>query len=353
AEFTAAEQDLMIRTATRYFLVLGAMDNLEFAQSEKDAIARQLDQTRQRFEVGLIAITDVHEAQARYDLAVSEVIKAETLLYDTYEALEELTGTMHKDLQLLVSELPLIGPDPDSPEQWVQTALQQNYRLIAAKAAAKTAHQEIERRRSGRYPTLDLTGGQSYRDLSFGGEFEQKRYDSSIGLRLNVPLYQGGLVNSQTRESRALYESAQAQVGGQQRATTRRMRDTYRRVNATIALVKALSQALISTRAALEAAEAGYEVGTRTIVDVLNAQREVFRAKRDFARARYDYLLSTLRMKQAAGILSGTDVKLVSSYLRPTTKQPDDDIADEKEQVHEEVSRTMGQRYENSVIVSY
>jgi len=321
AEYTAAEQDLMIRTAIRYFLVLGAMDNLEFSESEKNAIARQLEQTKQRFEVGLIAITDVHEAQARHDLAVSEVIKAETRQFDAYEALEELTGSAHEHLLLLGAELPLVRPDPESPEQWVQTALEQNYQLLAAKAAAETAHQEIERQRSGHYPSLDFTAGQSYRDVNFGGEVEQERYDGSIGLQMNLPIYQGGVVNSRTRESRALFESAQAQVEGQQRATKRQMRDTYRRVTADIALVNALSQALVSTRAALDAAEASYDVGTRTIVDVLNAQREVFRAKRDYARARYDYLLNTLLMKQAAGTLSGQDVALVSSYLQPVEQQ--------------------------------
>lgn len=316
AELTAAEQDLMIRTATRYFEVLGTMDDLQFARSEKGAIARQLDQTKQRFDVGLIAITDVHEAQARYDLAVSEEIKAETQLENAREALAEITGTPHGNLQVLEAELPLLTPDPQSPEQWVNKALEQNYQYLAAQAAAETARQEIEHRRSGHYPSLDFNLNQSYRDQNFGGVFGLQRYDSSIGLELNLPIFQGGRVRSQTTESRALFDAAQQRAELQRRAAQRQMRDAYRAVVANIALVHALEQALVSTRTALEAAEAGFDVGTRTIVDVLNAQREVFRARRDFARARYDYLLNTLQMKLAAGTLSGDDVKQVSSYLQ-------------------------------------
>jgi len=315
AEFSTAEQELMTRVATAYFVVLGALDNLEFVSADKEAVGRTLDQATQRFEVGLTAITDVHEAQARYDIAVSELINAEKLLDDAREALREITGETHPEIAILQAEIPLVGPEPAEQGPWVETALDQNPALIAAMAATEAARNEIEVQRSGHYPSLDLTADYSYRDNRFGGFQDLERNDSAIGLELNLPLYQGGLVSSRTRQSRHRFTQAQEEQERQRRATERQTRDNYRGVITGISRVKALAQAVVSNETALEAAETGLEVGTRTTVDVLDAQRELLRARRDHARARYDYLLDTLRLKQAAGILDEPDLEAINALL--------------------------------------
>lgn len=315
AEFVAAQQDLITRVATQYFLVLGALDNVEFVKADKDAIARTLDQAQQRFEVGLAAITDTLEAQARYDLAVSDEIEAGKLLDDAREALRELTGELPETPEILQAEIPLVAPEPASPDAWVTTAVEQNPLMLAARAATEVARQEIQVQRSGHYPTLDMTANYSYRDNRFGGFTDLERNDSAIGLELNLPLYQGGLISSQTRQSRHEFTRAQEQQVQQRRATEREARDNHRSVITGISKVEALQQALRSNEKALEAAETGFEVGTRTIVDVLDAQRELLRTRRDHARERYNYLLDTLRLKQAAGILIETDLEQINTLL--------------------------------------
>ena len=315
AELLAARQDLILRVVTRYFLVLGAMDNLDFVQADKQAIERTLDQAQQRFEVGLAAITDTLEAQARYDIAVSDEINAEQLLADSREALRELTSVLPEAPEILKPEIPLLAPDPANQDQWVSAAVEQNPLVLAARAATETARQEIEVQRSGHYPSLDVTADYSYLDIRFGGEVDQKRNDSAIGLELNLPLYQGGLISSRTRQSRELYNQAREEQLQQRRLTERQTRNNYNGVMSGISKVKALKNAVRSNEKAVEAAEAGFEVGTRTIVDVLDAQRELLRARRDHARSRYDYLLDTLRLKQATGILEETDLAQINDWL--------------------------------------
>jgi outer membrane protein len=315
AELLAARQDLILRVATRYFLVLGALDNLDFVQADKQAIERTLDQAQQRFEVGLAAITDTLEAQARYDIAVSDEINAEQLLADSREALRELTDVLPEAPEILKPEIPLLAPDPANQDQWVSAAVEQNPLVLAARAATETAKQEIQVQRSGHYPSLDVTADYSYLDIRFGGEVDQKRNDSAIGLELNLPLYQGGQVSSRTRQSRELYNQAREQQLQQRRLTERQTRNNYNGVMSGISKVKALKNAVRSNEKAVEAAEAGFEVGTRTIVDVLDAQRELLRARRDHARSRYDYLLDTLRLKQATGILEETDLAQINDWL--------------------------------------
>jgi outer membrane protein len=315
AELVAARQDLILRTATRYFLVLGGQDNLEFVLADKEAIARTLEQAKQQFAVGLAAITDTLEAQARYDIAVSDAINAERLLDDTREALREITGELPVAPEVLKAEIPLLSPDPNNQDEWVAAAVDQNPLVLAAMAATTTAKQEIQVQNSGHYPTLDMVADYSYRDTQFGGFTPLERNDSAIGLELNLPLYQGGLVSSQTRQSRYLYNKAQEQQKKQRRATERQTRDNYRGVISGISKVEALQHAVLSNEKAVEAAQTGFDVGTRAIVDVLDAQRELLRARRDYARSRYDYLLDTLRLKQAAGILSEADLTQINNWL--------------------------------------
>ena len=315
AQLVAAQQDLLLRVATRYFLVLGAQDNVAFVEADKEAIARTLDQAQQRFDVGLAAITDTLEAQARYDIAVSDAINAERLLDDTREALRELTGELPLAPEVLKAEIPLITPEPVDQDAWVAAALEQNPLVLAARAATEVAKQEIQVQNSGHYPSLDMVADYSYRDTEFGGFTPLERNDSAIGLQLSLPLYEGGLVSSQTRQSRYQYNQAREEQEKQRRATERQTRDNYRGIISGISKVSALKNAVISNEKAVEAAETGFEVGTRAVVDVLDAQRELLRARRDHARSRYDYLLDTLRLKQAAGILHETDLVQVNNLL--------------------------------------
>jgi outer membrane protein len=317
AQLTAAEQDLVLRVATRYFLVLGAQDNLAFVKGDKDAIGRTLDQAQQRFDVGLSAITDVLEARARYDIAVSDEINAEKLLADAREALREVTGVEPGTLEVLQPEIPLIPPDPAVEEKWVTVATDKNPLLLAARAATETARQEIDIQRSGHYPTVDLTADYAWRNNDFGGfGISQERNDSSIGVQMTLPLYTGGLVSANTRQSQHQFTQAQETQVQQRRATERQARDTFRGVMTGISKVTSLKQAVLSNEKALEAAEAGFDVGTRTIVDVLDTQRDLLSAKRDHARSRYDYLLDVLRLKQAAGSLEEDDLRLINALLQ-------------------------------------
>lgn len=316
AQFGAAEQDLIQRTSTRYFDALAAQDNLEFARAEKTAIARQLEENKQRFEVGLAAITDVQEAQARYDAAVAQEIEAERQLAASRQALAEITGAAPEQLAPLEEQIPLVSPQPADVDKWVNTALEQNLQIRAAQQGAEIARHEIERQRSGHYPTLDIVGSRAFSDTGGGRFGGSESTNDAIGLQLNAPLFQGGLVSSRTREAEFRHTEARARLEQQQRAVLRQTQDAYLGVNSNVSRVEALRQAVISNETALESTQAGLEVGIRTNVDVLNAQRELFRTRRDYARARYDYILETLRLKQAAGTLSPADVQQINDWLK-------------------------------------
>ena len=314
AELGAARQDLIIRVAERYFDVLAAMDNLEFAGAQKQALFQQLDQAKQRFEVGLVAITDVQEAQAGYDRAVADLIQAENLLENAREALRELTNQYHQTLLKLAEEIPLIAPAPPDIDRWIAKSLEQNLRLAAAFQATKVARQEIARQSAGHRPTLDLIASHGF--STTGGRFGQADIDSSaVGLQFNLPIYQGGQVNSRTREAQHRHEEALARLEQERRAAHRQAHDAYLGVITGISRVKALRQAVISNQISSEATQAGFEVGTRTGVDVVNAQGRVFQAKRDYAQSRYNYILDTLRLKRAAGMLTPTDLTQINTWL--------------------------------------
>ena len=318
--YAAAAQSVITQVAEAYFNVLAAVDNLGFARAEKEAIGRQLEQTKQRFEVGLIAITDVHEAQARHDLAAAQEIAAINQVDLSREALRELTGVLHDDIAPLGEKLPLVKPEPADLEQWVRAAEQNNLQLIAAQQGLAIAREEIKRQESGHYPTLDLVGTHAYSNAG-GGLTGKREFDNTaIGVQFNLPLYLGGAVSSRTRQAQHQYQAASDNLEAQRRSTSRTTRDAYLSVIAGISQVNALNQAVISNQSALEATEAGFEVGTRTIVDVLNAQQDLFGAQRDYSRARYDYIVNSLRLKQAAGSLSEEDLAQVDTWLTKTSK---------------------------------
>ncbi len=317
ATYAAAQQDLILRVASSYFLVLATLDNLEFVSADKEAIAGTLKNAKQRYDVGLAAVGDVHEAQARYDIAVSEELNAEKLLDNSREALQKLTGIAVQDVAVLGADIPLRLPEPADPEQWTTMALAQNPLLLAATAATNAAENQVEVQKSGHYPTLDMVARYQYRDNDFGGTgFPIRRNDSAIGLELNIPLYQGGLVSSQARQAGYQFAQAREDQREQQLDVKLRTRDRYRGVAVEISRVKALKQAILSSDKALNASQAGFEAGTRTIVDVLDSQRELLRARRDYARSRYDYLLNTLLLKQVAGIVAPSDIELINGMLK-------------------------------------
>lgn len=316
AWLAAAQQDLMLRVAESYFGVLSAQDNLTFARGENQAIERQLEQTKQRFNVGLIAITDVHEAQARFDLSVTQEIDADNRLANAHEALREITGQYHQQLALLNTAARMVAPNPADIDRWAEVALQQNLQLIATRLAADIARQEVKRRRSQRYPVLDLVGKHSFIDNSDSNSFTAgESQNSSISVRLNWSLYNGGLMSSNTRKAQHSYTEARESLEKQRRSIVRQVRGAFLGVLASINRAKALKQALVSHRSAMDATEAGFEVGTRTTVDVLNTRTGLYLAQRDHAQSRYDYILNTLRLKQAAGILSIEDLQQVNVSL--------------------------------------
>ncbi len=316
ASYAAAEQSLILRVAERYFAVLGAEDDLTFALAEKAAIAKQLEQIQQRFDVGMATITDVTEAQAAFDLASAAVIEAENALANANEQLRETTGKYVDDLAELEEESPLVSPEPANINEWSETALAQNPSIMVARANVNTAEQNIELQKSGHYPSLDLVAQKNY-DSQSDGNFSgsSKTHTDVIGIQLNVPIYEGGAVVSRTREASYRLDEAMQNEEQQRRFVTRQTRESYNGVISGISRVQALKQAVVSNEKALESTQAGYEVGTRTTVDVLNARRNLFSARRDYARSRYDYILNTLRLKQAAGIVTVEDLQQINTWL--------------------------------------
>ncbi|MGH8657032.1 MAG: TolC family outer membrane protein [Gammaproteobacteria bacterium] len=322
-EVDAAHQDLMIRVAERYIAVLAAEDNLVFSRAETAALKRQLEQSNERFEVGLIAITDVQEAQAGYDLARADEIQAGNGLDKALEALREITSAYHRELAGLGDQMPLVRPDPPEIDSWARLAHSQNLRLNAEKIAVELAKAEITRETSAHLPTLDLVG--TYGEDERGGRFGLTNIDATtIGVQVNVPLFEGGQVNSRTQEAAYRYQETAERFEQQRRAVERQSRDAFLGVLTGISRVHALKQALASSETAAKATQAGYSVGTRTAVDVVNSERDLLRARRDYSQTRYDYMLNSLRLKHAAGTLSPEELAVVNDWFTGEAKRATD-----------------------------
>ena len=315
ANYDAEKQALIVRVAEAYYNVLAADDNLVFAQAEKKAIGQQLNQAKSRFDVGLIAITDVKESQAQYDLSIASELQAENLLFSNRETLRSIIGTLPASLNVLAKRIPLIIPRPANINQWVETAKKNNLALKSAKYSFDIANKQISIERSGHYPSLNLS--LKHDDISQDPENSASvdSEDTTLSLNLSIPIYSGGLTSAKTREAVLQKERSKALREKALRDTIKLSRDSYLGVTTAIAQVNAFKQALISTQSAYEATQAGFEVGTRTSVEVLSVLREQYRAERDYAQARYDYILNVLKLKQAAGILSVQDVVQVNQWL--------------------------------------
>lgn len=317
ADYQAAVQDLMLAASERYLLVLTNEDSVTFAEAEEKANARQLDQAEQRYEVGLTAITDVHEARSSYDRARANVIVAQNTLDDAKEALRELTGQFIASVQAFPDELPSRPPQPADMEAWVGDALEYNPRVLSAKFNSEAAHHNVRTQKAARYPYV---GAQvNYSDTTNGGDLGAFSTDTinttTIGIQLTVPIYEGGAINSRSRQAAYNYDAALEDLENQRRVIKRQTRNDYRAVIAGISQVAAFKQAVVSARAALEATEAGFEVGTRTIVDVLISQRSLFQAERDYSQARHKYVLDNLRLRASAGTITREHLNAVNALL--------------------------------------
>ena len=318
AEYKLAQQNLILRVTEAYFNILSAKDSVAFAQAEKKAIARQLEQANKRFEVGLIAITDVKEAQASYDLSVSQEIVANNALDNARVALQVIIGQpLAESLSSLGDKLDMEIPPPVDGKQWVELAKASNLSLISSQARLEAANENRKIARSGEKPTVDFLA--SYQgvqgDSDKNGSFDTG--DLAFSLQLNMPLYTSGRTGGAIEQAEADYATAQNNLMLQKRLIAQQTSTAYLAVVAGIAQVNALKQALNSTTAALDATQAGFDVGTRTSVDVLNSLRETYRSRRDYASARYDFLVNTLKLKQAAGILQGEDISALNQWLTP------------------------------------
>lgn len=313
AEYAAEQQSLLVRTGKAYFDVLAAQDNLEYADAEKRALEQQLQQIKQRFRVGTAAITDLREAQAGYDQAVAGELAARRSLHVAKAALREIIGKADLRLNPLREELPLQEPTPASLDEWSSLAQQHNLLIIAAENRAEFARKTIDLQFSGHLPSLDMVGNVGIADTDRPAGLVAN--SQTIGVQLNVPIFQGGGVNSRVRQARHQFEAAQENVDKQRRSVDRQIQDAYDAITFSIAQVHALEAAVASSQAAVEAAEAGLRVGTRTMVDVITTQRNLYRARRDYAQARYDYINNGFLLKQAAGSLSREDLEAVNTWL--------------------------------------
>lgn len=313
AQYAAVGQTLILRVATAYFQVLRAQASVEFSQSELQAISRQKEQAERRFDVGLVPITDVRSAQAQYDLAVAQEIAATNELSTAREALRLISGVDAELLTPLASDLPLNPPEPADIDAWVDMAKEQNLELVIARLAADSSNAQVAIERANRYPTLDLIGTAASTTTEQIG-----RSDADVAelkLQLRMPLSTGGRIKSQVAEARANAQSAAQKLVTQERSTVQQTRDGYRGVQASISRVRALRQALVSTQKSAEATEAGFRAGTRTSVEVLQALRDTFGARSEYAGARYDYIINTLNLKAASGTLNEDDIIQINRFL--------------------------------------
>lgn len=321
SQYAAALQELIVRVTTAYLAVLRAQDNVEFVKAEKRAIERQLEQTKQRFEVGLTAITDVHEAQANFDNTVAREIQAENSVELALEDLRVITGKYHRGLDVLNTErFSTSKPTPENVEGWLEIAEEKNLELLVQRFAREIAKDDITATNAGRYPTASLSG--TYQEQDQDQEFGDNPEESlptqdalSITASINIPIYLGGSIKAQTKQARFAYVRAAEQLELQHRQTTQQVRSSFNDLRAAILSIRALEQSVVSANSALQATEAGFDVGTRTIVDVLQSTQQLYDARRNLAGARYDFIQAMINLKRASGELTVQDLELVNKGL--------------------------------------
>lgn len=330
ADYGVAQQDLALRVATRYFDVLAAQDSVQARQASLDAISRQLEQADKRFEVGLIAITDVQEARAARDTAAADLIAAKRQLATAQEFLREITDMQYSVLATPRATMPLKMPEPADEQKWIEASMEQNLSLTSSRLGADIARDDVRVQFGGHLPQVDLVVGRRHiesEDTTFfgtvpgfpnGGSLngtQEGDTDKSVSLQVTVPIWASGGTQSRVRQSSYRWQAAKQRLERVSRETERTARDAYLGVLSEISRVQALKQALESSATALRATEAGYDVGTRTAVDVLAARQNLVAAQTNYSRSRYDYMLNVLRLKQAAGILDRAALEDMNSWL--------------------------------------
>jgi outer membrane protein len=316
AEYTAEEQQLILRVAEAYLGVLAAQDNVRFTEAEQAAVGRQRELAATRRTAGLAPRTDEYDANARYAVVVANAVEAQNQLDDAYQALLESAGTLITDVAPLTDEIPLESPNPSNVDDWVERALEQNLGLIARMQALEVAQHEVRRQSADRYPTVDFLARLDNRDTEgslFGGGSEVETAD--FGIQFRVPLYLGGSTGSRVRQASLVVDQVVEEVKLERLIVARRARSAYLGVLSGISRTEALGESLLAQKSALDAKQRGYNSGINTTLDVLDAERDLYLIRRDRAQARYDYLLSTLRLKQATGTLSTDDLARINDML--------------------------------------
>ena len=310
----AAHQELIFRVAEKYFNLLSASDELYFAQSEAVSLEGQFGRAQQRFDVGLIAITDVQEAEAGYDRAKAQEIKAINLIENAVGSLREITGKYYRNISPLGSKLPLATPDPLDIDQWTDKAIDGNLELKQARIETEIQKKEVSKVRSKYLPTVDIVGGHSFNKQ--GGRFGSSEIDSTdIGLELSMPLFLGGEVFFKSREEKFKYVASLNELERVQRKVEKEVRDAYLGVMNQVSLVNAYDKAVTSARSSLESTRAGFKVGNRTTIDIVDAESILSQAKRDYSKAKYEYIIETLKLKQVTGSLGMADINYVNGWL--------------------------------------
>ena len=315
ANFAAEQQALIVRVAESYFVILEQEASLSASNAERDAVKRQLEQVQQRFDVGLVAITDVLESQAAFDSSTVNVINAEGLQSTAYEPLIRLTNQYILEVNGLAENFPVKNPEPQDADEWVETALQNNYALRAAQERLSSAHKGLKLAKSGFYPSIDAQVSYSHNvtgSISFLGDKIDQR---TMALNVNVPVYQGGSVKSQVKSASYNLEAAQKNLDLIRSQVAENTRSLFTAINTDVARVRARLRGIESSQSALDATQTGYEVGTRNIVDVLQAQRNLYASQLQYASARYRYVLDTLRLKQAVGTLNPQDLYDLNEFI--------------------------------------
>ncbi|HAT7567459.1 TPA: outer membrane channel protein TolC [Citrobacter werkmanii] len=325
------QQTLILNTATAYFNVLNAIDVLSYTQAQKDAVYRQLDQTTQRFNVGLVAITDVQNARSQYDTVLANEVTARNNLDNAVEQLRQVTGNYYPEL----ASLNVDGFKTNKPQAvnaLLKEAENRNLTLLQARLSQDLAREQIRLAQDGHLPTLDLTASTGVSDTSYNGSKTNNnaQYDDSnmgqnkIGLTFSLPIYQGGMVNSQVKQAQYNFVGASEQLESAHRSVVQTVRSSFNNINASISSINAYKQAVVSAQSSLDAMEAGYSVGTRTIVDVLDATTTLYNAKQQLANARYTYLINQLNVKSALGTLNEQDLVALNNTLgKPVSTTPD------------------------------
>jgi outer membrane protein len=319
AEYTvlAAEQDLQLRTIASYLIVLAATDSLALATSEREAVGKLLDVAREKRKAGLGTVTQLYDATARFAVTQAREIEARNKLRDAHQGLREITGRMIQNVQSLRDDFPLEVPSPAAVEPWVESAADRNLILRARTEAVEVARLEVERQRAGHYPTINLLLSRNQKDAGstlFGGGSNVVTTDTI--LRLTVPIFEGGMTSAVTEEAAHRYQKAQEDAELERRVVERATRAAFDGALNGVNLVQALKQSVVAQVSALEAKSEGYKAGLNTLLPVLDAQRDLYLARRDYAQSRYEYLISRLKLKQAAGTLSETDLVGIGAALK-------------------------------------